>query len=384
MGKETKKALGAVDVDRLLTDPSAAVRADTAAKVAGEFAEGALNDSEREVAEDVFRLFLRDVEVRVRASLSAAVKECADLPHDIAVALAKDVDQVALPILTSSTVLTDQDLVEIISEANSAKQTAIASRDSVSASVSDALIERGDEEAMRTLVSNHGADIAEESLNRLLDLYGDREALHQPMAERPVLPVTIGERLVTMVSEQIQDHILRNHQLRPAIVTDLVVASRERTTVALLDSDTQEKDVMDLVRQLHVNGRLTASIILRAICLGDVRFGEAALAELSNVPLINAQTLMHDSGHLGLKGLYDKAGLPKEFYNALRVALDVVREMDYDEREHDLERFRQRAIERILTRLEDVGEEDLDYLLNKLTELGQAISRPASNATHAS
>jgi len=372
--KKPSKALDAIDVERLLADPSAAVRADTAAKVAHEFTQGALNERERMVAEDVFRLFVRDVEVKVRESLANAVKECAQLPNDIAVALARDVDQVALPMLSSSTVLSDEDLIEIIKEASGQKQQAIASRENVSASVSDALIERGDESVVRTLVSNHGADIAEDSLNRIIDQFGNREALHKPLAERPALPIGIAERLVSMVSDKLQDHIMRNHPLRPALVTDLVIASRERTTVGLLDQDTGEEDVMDLVRQLYQNGRLTSSIILRAICMGDLRFGEAALATMANVPLVNAQTLIHDSGNLGLKAIYDKARMPKELYTAFRVAIDVVREMEYDGRENDRERFRQRAIERILTRYEDVDQEDLDYLLNKLTDLGQTLA----------
>lgn len=374
MDKKSSKALDAIDVERLLADPSAAVRADTAVKVAEEFAKGSLNERERVVAEDVFRLFVRDVEVKVRESLANAVKECAQLPNDIAVALAKDVDQVALPMLSSSSVLSDDDLIEIIKEASGQKQQAIAARPSVSASVSDALIEKGDEEVVRTLVSNHGAEIAEDSLNRIIDEFGDREAMQQPLAERPALPIGIAERLVHMVSEKLQDHIMRNHPLRPALVTDLVIASRERTTVGLLDQDTGEEDVMDLVRQLYQNGRLTSSIILRAICMGDMRFGEAAMATMANVPLVNAQMLIHDSGQLGLKAIYDKAGLPTQLYAAFRVAIDVVREMEYDGRENDRERFRQRAIERILTRYEDVDQEDLDYLLNKLTELGQALA----------
>jgi uncharacterized protein (DUF2336 family) len=372
--KKTSKALDAIDVERLLADPSAAVRADTAVKVAQEFSQGTLNDRERVVAEDVFRLFVRDVEVKVRESLSNAVKECASLPNDIAVALAKDVDQVALPVLTSSTVLTDDDLIEIIKDAGGQKQQAIAGRENVSSTVSDALIEKGDEDVVRTLVSNHGAEIAENSLNRIIDEFGDRQSLHQPLAERPALPIGIAERLVNVVSEKLQDHIMRNHPLRPALVSDLVIASRERTTVGLLGQETEEEDVMDLVRQLYQNGRLTSSIILRAICMGDMRFGEAAMATMANVPLVNAQTLIHDSGHLGLKAIYDKAGLPNQLYPAFRTAIDVVREMEYDGRENDRERFRQRAIERILTRYEDVDAEDLDYLLNKLTELGQALA----------
>jgi hypothetical protein len=35
--------------------------------------------------------------------------------------------------------------------------------------------------------------------------------------------------------------------------------------------------------------------------------------------------------------------------------------------DHDRERFRARVIERILTQYEDLGPDDVDYLLDKLT-----------------
>ena len=66
--------LAAADVARLLRDASPAVRAETAAKVANEFTGGSLSESERAVAEDIFRVMMRDVEVRVRESLARAVK----------------------------------------------------------------------------------------------------------------------------------------------------------------------------------------------------------------------------------------------------------------------------------------------------------------------
>ena len=373
-----KPALAAADVDRLLADPSPAVRADTASKIAREFAGGSLSARERGVAEDIFRVLLRDVEVRVRETLARTVKQCPTLPHDVAVALARDVDRVALPILAFSEALTDDDLVAIVREAGAEKQAAIAGRPSVSEPVSQALIARGNEEALDLLLRNHGAAISEAALTRLLDQFGDRERLHEPLAGRPALPIGIAERLVTFVSERLQDHILRHHPLRPALVSDLIVASRERATVALLGGGPPDESVLALARQLHAGGRLTPAIILRAICLGDIRFCEASFAVLADLPLINAQTLIHDAGQLGLKGIYDKADLPAALFSAFRVAIDVVGEMDYDERDHDRERFRRRAIQRILTRYPHVEADDLDYLLAKLTELGEMIPTAAA------
>ncbi len=371
--KIKSQPLAAADVERLLVDPSPVVRAETAAKVAGQFTGGSLSESERAAAEDIFRVMMRDVEVRVRESLARAVKESTSLSHDIAVSLAKDVDQVALPMLAYSSVLTDEDLVEIVREAGPKKQQAIATRSEVSAGVSEALVERGDEDAVHLLVSNHGADIPENSLEKVLDQFGDRERLHGPLAARPKLPLRVAERMVSMVSDSLQDHILTKHSLRPGLVSDLVMASRERATVSFLDGRASDEAVLDLVRQLASNNRLTASIILRALCLGDLRFCETSLAVLAGVPVMSAQTLIHDAGSLGFKGIYDKAGLPSELFKAFKVAINVVREIDYDERENDRERFRRRAIERILTQYSDVDADDLDYLLAKLSEFADTI-----------
>ncbi|MHA1537359.1 MAG: DUF2336 domain-containing protein [Alphaproteobacteria bacterium] len=365
--------LAAADVERLLVDPSPVVRAETAAKVAKEFTGGSLSESEREAAEEIFRVMMRDVEVRVRESLAREVKESESLSHDIAVSLAKDVDQVALPILAYSSVLTDQDLIDIIRDGGPRKQQAIATRPEVSADVSEALVERGDEDAVHLLVSNHGADIPENALEKVLDQFGDRERLHGPLAARPKLPLRVAERMVSMVSDSLQEHILTKHSLRPGLVSDLVLASRERTTVSFLDGHVSDESVYDLVRQLAANNRLTPSIILRALCLGDIRFCEASLAVLAGVSVMNAQSLIHDAGTLGLKGIYDKAGLPPELFTAFNVAIRVVRENEYDGGENDRERFRRRAIERILTQYSNVDAEDLDYLLAKLSEFSSTI-----------
>ncbi|MCZ6858978.1 MAG: DUF2336 domain-containing protein [Alphaproteobacteria bacterium] len=371
--KKKAQPLATSDVERLLADPSPAVRAETAAKVANQFTGGSLSESERAAAEDIFRVMIRDVEVRVRESLARAVKESTSLSHDIAISLAKDVDQVALPMLAYSSVLTDEDLIEIVHEAGPKKQQAIATRLEVSAGVSEALVDRGDEDAVHLLVSNHGADIPENSLEKVLDQFGDHDRLHGPLAARPKLPLRVAERMVSMVSDSLQEYILTKHSLRPGLVSDLVMASRERATVSFLDGRASDEAVLDLVRQLAANDRLTASIILRALCLGDLRFCETSLAVLAGVPTMSAQTLIHDSGSLGLKGIYDKASLPPELFKAFKVAIKVVREIDYDERENDRERFRRRAIERILTQYSDVESDDLDYLLAKLSEFSGTI-----------
>ena len=152
--------------------------------------------------------------------------------------------------------------------------------------------------------------------------------------------------------------------------------SRERATLGLIGRDADIHDVEALTEQLYRNGRLTPSIILRSICSGDTGFFEASLARLSNLPLVNARTLIHDEGSLGLKSIYERAGLPEKVFPAYRVAFDMARENELDRSDSDPEAVMRRTLERVLTHFEDSfddsNQDDMDFLLNKLGHLANA------------
>lgn len=362
--------LSTQDVARLMSDPSPSARAETAAKVAGAFASGELASRERQLATDIFRAMARDVEQRVRETLALHVKDLPALPRDVALALARDVTTVSTPVLESSAVLTDQDLVEIVGARDPAKQIAIARRRSVSTGVADALVDAGTEDAVAVLVANEGAELTERAMHRAVDRFGQSERVQGPLVHRGKLPLTVAERLVVLVSEKLREHLVTHHALSPATAADLVFEARERATVGLLDDSAVGGDIAQFVHHLRHNGRLTDSLILRAVCMGDIRFLEASLAELCGLPLHNTQVLVHDEGRLGLASLYDQSGLSKKLFPAFQVAIDMVNETDYDGGPNDRARFGQRMVARVLTRIAEIdanmGQDDIDYLLGKL------------------
>ncbi len=360
------------DVERLLADPSAQSRADLATTLAKEFEAGGLTPAERRLAEEIFRALTRDAAERVRQALGEQLKESRDLPHDVALALAQDIDAVALPMLQHSVVLTDADLIEIIGRNEPGKQVAIAGRKAVTASVADALIDTSNPVAVARLVGNEGAELGDDALRRVVERYPADATIHRPLAGRKALPAMVLERLLAVASDSLRDALVERNDLPQGAASDLILKIRERATAGLLSTGVQAGDAERLARQLNINGRLTASLILRTLCLGDVDFLEAAFAELTGVPIDNARMLVHDPGRLGLKSLYAYSGLPKELYPAFRGAIDVARETPFDGGENDRERHRRRSLERILPQFEEIGAEDLDYLLAKLQEKAAA------------
>ena len=361
------------DVAKLLAEPSAHVRSELANKLAIEIDNPRLKDSEVEIAQDIVRIMAKDAEDSVRQALAQSLRKAARMPHDVAVKLANDIESVALPILENSQVLTDDDLAQIIKSGASSKHEAIASRPQVSEKVSEILISNAGEKAVAKLMDNTGARINEPSLNKAVDRFAESEIIKEKMVTRPTLPVAITERLVTMVSENLKDYLVRHHEMSPAMAANLVLESRERATIALSDHSSDE-ELEKMVLQMHKNGRLTPSIILRSICMGDIAFFEMALAVQANVPIVNARILIHDAGRLGLKSLYAKTTMPPRLMPAFRVAVDVVHETVMDGGDNDRDRYQERVIERILTQYQDMSNDDLDYLLDKL---GMAIDNAA-------
>ena len=142
--------------------------------------------------------------------------------------------------------------------------------------------------------------------------------------------------------------------------------------------DTDGSSVRELVTQLYRAERLTPTIILRAVCLGDMRFFEASLSLLARLPLVQARILIHDKGQQGLSAILEKAEIPKPLHVAFQAAVEVSRDTQYDGGENDLERFRRRMLERILTLFADpgskMGEENIEYLLKKLAQIDPDMS----------
>jgi uncharacterized protein (DUF2336 family) len=174
-------------------------------------------------------------------------------------------------------------------------------------------------------------------------------------------------RLVSLVSERLRQDLLVRHALPEDVASDLVLEARERATLNLT-SDGQSVEA--LVAELHRNGRLSGSIMVRAACTGDIPFLEASLATKGQVPLRNARALIHDAGGKGFDALIEKAGLPPADRLVLRCAVDVVRETEMSDRPDAVAHFGRTVIERVLTTFDPeqngVSEQDAAYLIHRL------------------
>jgi uncharacterized protein (DUF2336 family) len=120
---------------------------------------------------------------------------------------------------------------------------------------------------------------------------------------------------------------------------------------------------------MHRNKRLTDSVIIRSLCIGDLRFFEAAIAKRVGIPASNARILILDPGPLGFKALYGSCGLPEDFYEAVRRMLQFA----HEETQYGMYRttdFGARMVERIT----EAGDaKTIPHMDTLLTMIGYAI-----------
>jgi len=368
MGKELTDA----DVVELMNNPVAEIRAKLAAKVAHQISDPVLSESEREIANDILRKLSLDVALVVRETLAQHVRRAKELPNDVAMTLARDVESVALPILECSPVFTDADLVELVRIGSPAKQVAVARRETVSEVVAYAIIELENADAAVALVKNEGAALDERLLSKVLDFYGDHDDVKSAMVHRSELPLVIAEQLVAMVSDQLREYLVVHHDLPEELATEIILETRESALMKMVGDDASCEETARLVSRLYGRGRLTPSLVLRALCLGDMEFCEQAFSHLAAVPVDDARKLIHDPGPLGLQAIYERAGLPEALFPIFRLAVDVYNEIALDFDTATRQRFCQCMIERLRDEGAPFSQADRDYLISTLSRLTDA------------
>lgn len=362
------------DLRMLVKGPTADERALAAHKLCRKLDREDLTEEERMHAQEILRVMARDAAELVRRALAVTLKSSSLVPRDVAMKLARDVESIALPILNFSPAFTDEDLAEIIRRGGPVRQAAIAKRPKLSARVTASLVDNGCEAAVKSACANDNATFSEASLQTVLHRFSRSEEVLAAVAYRQQLPMSVTEKLITMVAEGVRDHLVSHHALEPETALALAIGAGERATVDLFDQVGRTSDIKAFVVHLKASGRLSASLLLRGLAQGHMSFFEWGLAELAGVPHHRTWLMIHDGGPLGLRAIYERAGLPARLFNAFRAGVDTYHSMNFDEGQDDRERFQERMIQRFLTQGANAPREDIDYLLEKMDRLSGAVT----------
>lgn len=339
------------------------------------------DESQVKIAEQVFRTLLKDTEVKVRKSLSDSIKNLKDVPHDVVANLARDIEEVSLPVLEFSDVLSDADLVDIISSAESEKKhLAIAGRKVVTEKISEALINTRSEKVVGQLMQNKGAEVSEDSFTKVVKNHSNSELVIGSMVERGSLPVAVFERLTGTVSQELFKKISEKHKGKMTDLEEAISKSRDMATMQVMglkSSDEEFREFMVLMNSLKISEELMP---IAALCTANMNLFEVCVAKRTKVPVLNIRALLKDRSNQGFKAIFGRAGLPMHLYEATVMLLDTVRDFETSNLPQDgsirlSTKSSNRLIERLLMKAEESGKpEGFEYLLT-LIKHGSSLNK---------
>lgn len=354
------------DIRRLIKSDAEDERAAAAHKLCRSIDRMALDEADRAAAQKILGVLASDAAELVRRALAVTLKASDLMPREVARRLVADVDSVALPIIASSPAFTDDDLIEIIRAGSAVRQNAVASRGRVPRDVATVLAAEGCRSAVQILAANDNADLSEAALGVVIDRFGQASEVVSAIAYRQVLPLSVTERLVALASDAVREHLVTRHAVAPETAIQFAQFTRERVTVDLVDQARVTNDLPAFVAGLNARKVLNASLLLRALARGQMALFEHALAELAGTPHHRAWLMVHDAGPLGLKAIYDRAGLPPRLFQAFRAGVDTWRTLQAEGGDTASDAFRQRMLERFLSQRPNASRDDLSYLMERL------------------
>jgi len=241
---------------------------------------------------------------RVRAVIAAEVKGLPDAPRDVILRLAHDPTiTVCEPVILFSPLLSAADLVALVTSApNPATREAVARRSNLPETVSDAIADSADNEAIRALLANQSAQIREATLDALVARAGEQESWHEPLTRRP----TLSAQAMRLLSDIVADHLLEVLSTRTDIPDQLRQRVRERLAGAIAEPAEQHSP---------------EELLLMAERAGDTAAAIRTLAERADVAVELVEQAATLRSTKGLVALTWKAGLPMRVAMAMQTLL---------------------------------------------------------------
>ena len=238
------------------------------------------------VLAEIFLVLARQAERDVRKILSERLAHADWAPRALVNVLALDEIEIARPIIASSPILQDEDLLRVLLEATIDHQIEVARRPQLSGRVADAIIDRGEPASLTALAGNHTADISGDGLRRMVDHSRRIAALRAPLTRHPRLSESLAQELYHWVGVALRQSIAE----RFTIDTARLDAEIEAATAAALNpvgsaaapSSAAERDEMDrrLIDKLKAADQLRAGYLIRALREGRLGLFSHGLAAL--------------------------------------------------------------------------------------------------------
>ncbi len=301
-----KSPLSANLLDELqtaLAHGNVARRVDMLRRVTDLFIDHAADYSAAQIAvfDDVFECLIEHLEAETKVLLAERLGPASVAPPRVVHSLAfDDAVEVAGPLLSQSSQLDDFALIENARTKSQGHLLAISTRPVLSGSITEILVERGNDIVVISTVNNDGASFSERGYERLVERAEGNSDIATCIARRPSIPRHHLLKLINRASASVRARMAAaNPALTDAISSALQTATRQaRSDPAAMSEEAAISH--ELVRLLAKDGRLDENEVLKFAANDKFDETNAAIACLARIPVQVVEAMMIEASNEGI------------------------------------------------------------------------------------
>ncbi|WP_374571612.1 DUF2336 domain-containing protein [Phenylobacterium sp.] len=278
---------------------------------------------EMQLYDDVMSQLAGEMEEAVRAELAERLAASDAAPQGLLRDLARDASiAVAKPVLTSSKALSEDDLIIVARTRGQEHLRAISQRPTVSEALSEAIVERGDNQTLNLLLRNEGAAMSRETQEAVVDRAAEDPDLHEAVIGRQSLPIDLLNEMYFQVEAQLRDKILkRNSEVDPAELDAALAAGRKKMAArdGALPADYAQAEKE--VRLLRAKRAITPAVLAAFLRNRETTKFLVALAELADIDFHTARRILERRELDALSIVCKAAGFDRSLYLTFAVLI---------------------------------------------------------------
>jgi uncharacterized protein (DUF2336 family) len=288
----------------------------------------------QDLLNSIFMGLVVGAEREIRRRLAAKLSTADWTPPALINVLALDEIEIARPIIASSPVLQDADLVRLLVEATIEHQIEVARRPNIGGPVVTAILDAAEPAVMTALACNTTAHVSEADMERLVAAAHDTAALRTPLSCHPQLTGGLALQLYTWVGQALRTALAERFRLDPQLLEQAMTQAVEEAHGAAPDGEgvvilprDGEREAMErrLIEKLHDAGQLRPGYLVRVLQEGRLSLFVTALTVLGRFESEHVQ-LVVDSERPELLGLACAAvGIDRSVFPTI---LELVRQLN--------------------------------------------------------
>ena len=167
------------------------------------------------LVDDILMRLVVQADPATRARLSSRLASKDWAPVALVVGLSQDELAIALPIIAASPLLTDEDLLDILSGTTLDHHIALAMRPALRPAVISAILAQNEPLVLTALSTNAAVDLSRPDLFCLVQASRQFASLRAPLARHPGLTAPMAEMMLAWVGTSLQSSLTNRFHLPP-------------------------------------------------------------------------------------------------------------------------------------------------------------------------